>query len=618
MSSSRAAGVLRRIRTGDDSGSALVLVVGSMMILAMLLLTALGYAVASTKFSRYDQDYSAAMTAAQSGVEDFISHLNRDDTYPQAVDCTNPALQNPTDCGVDYGWLPVTPGVTDPGAPHFHYSVDASGQFTNGAIMVVSTGRSRDVYRTIEVAVGKGGSNHYVYYTDFESADPENAVAYPGGTTRVQCGANGSGSASYYWEGRTGCTEIQFAPNDLLRGPVFSNDAIWSVGGRFLSTVESAYPNCQNVDVATPSTWNRCLRGGSAFAATGTSATFQEAPQDSGILMLPDSSAVFASYPGCHFYGATRIVFNGATMTVWSKDSNFTGAVLSVVAPGGTAPSCGTGTQLASASGATVPVPNDMVVYVAGAPTTGAGAVSRRQLYAGEIGGPAGQLLPLGTYDASIPDTASNGAPSYRADSNMLNATKYRGEGNLYVQGVVDGRVTLSTAQSIVVTGDVVLTDGPNGNDMVGMVATNSVEIMHPWLVTVVASLSGGSAWSWRTTGGSQDNTWPVRVIDPVQGTETPSNGVQVAAGIQTLQHSMFVQDYNRGNDQGVLLIVGSIAQRWRGAVGTTADTGYDKDYRYDARLRYTAPPYFPHWVNAQWAMTYSGEVHTADELKSP
>ena len=72
----------RRIRRArDDEGVALVLVVGSMLVLAMLAMTALAYTMSSQKFARYDQDYSGAMSAAQSGVDDFISRLNRDDGY---------------------------------------------------------------------------------------------------------------------------------------------------------------------------------------------------------------------------------------------------------------------------------------------------------------------------------------------------------------------------------------------------------------------------------------------------------------------------------------------------------------------------------------------------------
>lgn len=605
-------GVLRRLR-GDDSGMALVLVVGSMMVLATLLVVGLAYTISSTRFSRYDQDYTAAMTAAQSGVEDFISRMNRNDSYGRTVDCTNQAMKTPAACGTDWGWTPVVPGETDSDAAYFHYSTDGSRADTEGTIMVRSTGRVNGVYRTIEAAVGKAGSTDYVYYTDFESADPDSKVPYPSGAPSRACGRDGASLASYYWQGRSGCSEIQFGSSDVLDGKVFSNDSILSVGGRFLQTVESANPGCKSVVAGTRSSWSSCLRSGSTFTASGASATFQVAPAYHENLYLPDNSAAFASYPGCRYYGATRIIFNSnGTMTVWSKDSNFAGAVLGTAPAGGSAPSCGSGAALASTAGATVPVPTDLVVYVDAAPTTGAGAVTRRQLYAGEIGGASGRTLPLGTYTGAA---ASSGA-SYTVDANMLDARKYRGEGNLYVEGVVKGRVTLATAQSIVVTGDLVLAGGSSGSDLVGLVATNSVEVMHAWMQTVTARYASGSGYYWDSpTGGAEytATTWPRRIADPGRGSVYPTTGLQIDASIQTLQRSFTVQYYNRGSVQGPLFVQGSIAQRWRGAVGTSSGgslvTGYGKDYRYDVRLKYTSPPYWPHWTNAQWSLRYSGEI---------
>ena len=52
----------------------------------------------------------------------------------------------------------------------------------------------------------------------------------------------------------------------------------------------------------------------------------------------------------------------------------------------------------------------------------------------------------------------------------------------------------------------------------------------------------------------------------------------------------------------------GSIAQRWRGIVGTgSIHTGYIKDYSYDKRLQTTSPPYFPPWANGDWAAETTG-----------
>ena len=69
------------------------------------------------------------------------------------------------------------------------------------------------------------------------------------------------------------------------------------------------------------------------------------------------------------------------------------------------------------------------------------------------------------------------------------------------------------------------------------------------------------------------------------------------------------VQTYDIGSDIGDLSVRGSIAQRWRGAVGTSSGTGYDKDYGYDTRLVYSSPPYFPKLDGAGWGSKVTGEI---------
>lgn len=604
----------------DESGVALVMVVGTMLVLAMLAMAALAYTMSSQKFARYDQDYSASMAATQSGVEDFVSRLNRDDTYGQQPDCTNAAMQGPTSvtnaCGWNNstapGWLPVKPGETDPQAAWFHYQVDATNALIQGTIMLTVTGRVNGVYRTQETAVGKGGSTDYVYYTDFESADPENVQAYPSPPS-IACGGGGNGTADYWYTGRSSanCQEITFITGDTLDGTVFTNDAILSDGGSFEKGVLTAYPQCANA-TSNSSTWDDCLRSGSTANFNGIQ------PKKVNPKYLPDNSANFATNPGCHYYGSTRVIFNAdGTMTVWNKSVNNGGvAPLAIKPPGGSAPDCGALAALDSSAGATVPVPDEMVIYVA------ASSVPQRQCYAGEIGGPTGLTLPLGTYDASDAVTPTTSGLHYTVDTNMTETSKFCGQGNLYVQGVLKGRTTVSAEKSVVVTGDLVLAGGMNGPDMLGLVATNSVEVFHPRVGTVTSTqVNWGCSWNCAYKWGSVTNEqevsgWPYRYTDPTTNSVNPTKGVQIAGSIQTLQHSFFVQKYSVGGNQGQLLVNGSIAQRWRGIVGSGTN-GYKKSYNYDTRLQYSSPPYFPKWTDSQWSLRYSGEVNTPSTVRA-
>ena len=627
------AGVLRRIwcrEPGEDSGMALVLVVGSMLILAMLAMTALAFTLSSQRFARYSQDFNGAIAAAQSGIEDYLGHLNRNDVYGATPDCTNVALKGPTTvsntCGwnsaTPVGWLPVHPGETGAKAAWFHYAVDASQSASQGAITVTSTGRVNGVYRTIEAVVNKHSSSDYVYYTDFESADPSNVQAYPpSGATVVSCGSTAPTGAEYWYNGRdtSGCEEITFISEDTLNGPVFSNDAVRSSGATFSNGFASANPDCSNV---TPSagSWNNCLRPGST-------ANFNNIqPVRADPLYLADNSAALATVPGCKYYGSTRVIFNSnGTMTVWNKTVNNGGqAPTATPGVGLVTPSCGNLVDLNS-TGATVPVPDEMVIYVAAAPAS----VVRRQCNSTEIGGPTGRELPFGTYNrATVPATFNSSTSfSYHYDSNMVETKKFCAEGNLYAEGTVKGRVTIAAAKSVIATGDLVLAGGRNGYDMLGLVATNSVEVYHPRDQKYsVQKLNANCQTSGTTTyricpsgSASEVSGWPTRYADPTTGSYNPADGIQIAGSIQALDHSFLVQKYDQGPSAGTLDVFGSIAQRWRGIVGTSgsSDTGYYKLYEYDRRLTYARPPYFLAWINSQWSEHYSGEINTPGTVKS-
>ena len=69
------------------------------------------------------------------------------------------------------------------------------------------------------------------------------------------------------------------------------------------------------------------------------------------------------------------------------------------------------------------------------------------------------------------------------------------------------------------------------------------------------------------------------------------------------IQHSFIVDHYDCGIQLGDLIINGAIAQKFRGAVGTTGGTGYLKAYNYDQRLSYFSPPFFLEPVEASWGV---------------
>ncbi len=154
------------------------------------------------------------------------------------------------------------------------------------------------------------------------------------------------------------------------------------------------------------------------------------------------------------------------------------------------------------------------------------------------------------------------------------------GVGTAYIKGSVNGNVTIGSAQDIIITGNLTYTNDPVANpestDIVGLVPTHTVWVYHPV-----------------DTYGNELRS-------------TSSAVTKVQAAILTLQDSFIVQQFNNGDPLGTLTVYGSLAQNYRGAVGTSYPTGYVKNYVYDARFASGAvqPTYFLKPTSSSWQYT--------------
>jgi Tfp pilus assembly protein PilX len=687
----------RRARESGEEGLAMIMVIGTMVVMTALVAVALTVAMNYAPVARKDQDWNAALAAAQAGVDDYLAKLNQTDTYWTTVDCTNVALKGPNapatnTCGwtssTPVGWQTVHTGLANSG--QFHYDVDTSGIWKDGSVRLTSTGKVNGVTRTIQVRVSKGGSTDFLYYTDYEDADPANTVPYPGGADAKCGGSSDPSDWKYWWQGRTDsrgnnlCSEITFIGGDVLDGKAHFNDSplMTSRGGeapKFLQGYETADPNCTiAAGTAGSDGYGKNAGDGKCWRSTSNTNPYvgTSGATPAPLLYLTDTSDQFKNFPGCVYTGDTRIRFkNDGTMDVWTTR------------PVGLGPDTPAGTNCGSASSTdsygrptskvNVPVPNDMVIYVKNSGTSSA-CIPGQVVNGPSSGSISGDVIPQGTgtsatgvTDANYfdPDklvtttksvytrssTSSNWAGptttvSDSATGEAHNASYDCGQGNVYIEGTVKGRVTVAAQNDILVTDDLLIDSAakgaaPAGTDMVGLVASNSVVVYHPVARKVTRNYpttsgptrtrSGGSDGSPSTScpstlpGGSLGNTgkstgtltctwtettqWDNSYSNlsfPGQTASSGNGNRYIYASLQTLSHSFTVQHYDLGDNLGKLSVRGSIAQKWRGAVGTGSNTtGYLKDYSYDQRLVFASPPYFPAWTNAVWAAKTTGEL---------
>jgi hypothetical protein len=148
--------------------------------------------------------------------------------------------------------------------------------------------------------------------------------------------------------------------------------------------------------------------------------------------------------------------------------------------------------------------------------------------------------------------------------------------GNVNISGKYAKPLTVAAANDVVITGNL---EKENEGSMLGLIANNFIRVYHP------VSLSSGTCNS-NSSNGSGSISSP-----------------RIEAALLAIQHSFIVDNYNCGSQLGNLNVFGAIAQKYRGAVGTTGSTGYLKNYEYDERFKTSEPPYFIQPIESEWVI---------------
>ena len=640
--------IMRRIRRAQaegENGVALITVLGLSAVLFALVGAGMVAAAGATSKSGHDNDWSAALDAAYAGVADYEARLTNDNTYQQygnknapfSIATGSTTLVTPTGTNANPAfnylasdsWSPVPQSGGD---ESFRYEVDNSQYVNTGTIRLLATGRSGNVTRSLLANVRQRGFIDYMYFTDYEVPDPQIT-----GDDQTNC-------TKYWYNGRVdgNCHgPIQFTNGDTLNGPIDSNDAMYICGGNFLGPVTTNY------NVAPY--YRDC--GSPTFATING----QQYPQYDGKLTMPvtnsqmlqetrgDLTTSSVPRPGCLYTGPTSITFNSnGTMTVYSPFtlfSNFStdasGANHGVAntaqcgTPGtsGTIPTGQTG-RLGVYPGATLPVPVQNLIYVQSMPASSSDPNYTKPATTTAACTAGGNALknPLG---GTYPSTGSAGTPvvtypsgkrvTATTTSNIETPTKYGKNsalpyysctnGDAFVQGTVNGQVTVAADNFVYITGN--LTYAPNSGNILGLVGQSAVWVWNP----IVGSTTTTETCNWsnnKATGCSSTTSslsGSTNLAFP-----SASNSRTIDAAILSVAHTFQVQNYDKGSQLGNLTVLGAIAQKYRGTVGTSGSpgTGFLKNYTYDTRLRSIAPPKFLQAVSTTYGVTQFADVPAA------
>jgi hypothetical protein len=537
-------------RRRGEAGFTLVTVMGTMVIAALLTVAAFAAVDGDARESGKDVARKQALAAAESGVNEYLFKLNGDNNY--WASCANPtAAVNNIWNGVGSdprAWRAVTGASSkytielipanghaacEPGPNVAASMIDAGSR----SLRIRVTGRAPSakgwVNRSIIATLKRDGFLDFLWFTDYETRASawyslETAGRPTGGTQGDLITWAGTNCKKYWRNGRDNaswsgkftdsdggnlgpvkCSRIQFAPGDVLAGPVHTNDDLYTCEKPTFGRVVQ----------------DRIESGESYRPASGCSnvqpnfkGTFLK---DQATIGMPQSNSALATLatPAYTFSGSTTIRFG-----VTPNKMTVTNAAKGMVSQA-------------------IDYPTNGVIYV----------------------------------------KASAGCPPYQAYDPY---TGTQNCGNALVSGTYDHDLTIATANDIVVTGDLVM--GAN-DPLMGLIADGFIRVAH-----TVTNVNDDAGTCTTQTAGDR----------------------QIDAAMLTLQNSFTVDYYYCGGNLGTLTVNGVIAQRFRGTVGTgnstTTTSGYVKDYQYDDRLAYRAPPHFLDPVQSAWRIARYTEQQPA------
>jgi Tfp pilus assembly protein PilX len=554
-------------RRREDAGAALVTTMIAMTVMVTLSLVLLDRALSSQGVAREDQDWNAALAAAQAGVDDYVHRLNDSNGSYYIYNTANPDSANSAMGPVSgsWHWAPVPQAkATDAQRGWFHYDINTdaytgtSSVTANGTLVITSTGKVGTKRRTVKSSIRRNGFLDDMYFTNFETKDWSIYDADLDGHDAAWAQNN---CADKYWDARSttaarngGCSQIQFA-SDTLDGPVHSNDAILICNDAiFRKQITTAFigngtttnhtyrtNNCSN-----PNT-NRYPPAGTVFSP-GVPRTTASVTMPATNVSLKSFTDATASPRGCLYSGPTKIIIKGSQIKVtspWTK-------------PASLPASCVLGSYFT--------IPTAGVVYVQNVPSDGTS--DPNSWGAAEAGKPS--CPASGTVNANNVGYPLNTEGGWTYPCRMGDV--FIEEENGSVANALGGRLTVGAGNDLYITNNLDNLNGLNGSSMLGLIANGFIYYGHPVTSTAV------------NNGTCLGNN-----VTAANGGKSPT---RVAASMVSVAHSIMTQSYCQGNSLGTLTMTGSMTQNYRGIV-RRGSAGYAKDYHYDTRLGYDAPPHF-------------------------
>jgi Tfp pilus assembly protein PilX len=558
-----------RARLSAQDGFTMIAVLGVLTAGMALSVAAYTAAGGDVNLSRNDEDQKRAYAAAEAGVQDYFFHLTQDNAY--WAHCTTPTPTHPALNQYQASTLRrrAVPGATTSYAIELIPAngrtacdvndatgsmIIAAGGPMSGTFSIRSDGWSNGVRRSIVATFRRRSFLDYLYFTDFETSDPAWYVMKSGGKP----------TRSGVYRSATSRTPASFTPTvgapDLLTWAAANCPRYWRNGRS-----SQSWPN------GTDNAWQRQDPDGT-WGTTSTNS-----------VGCNEIQFVTGDHIDGPFHTNDDILICGAP--TFGTDANDS----IEVSGSGWRQGCGSGgpnilgTWKPFSPVLTPPPSSTSLKQIANSSYIFRGKTTI-QLNSGSITVTNANLRPTTqtlSYPANgviyVDHDAATGC-TVQAYQPLAPYNDPVGCAVAYVRGSYGSDLTIASAKDIVVNGNI----AKSGDRMLGLIADNFVRVYHPT---------------------APDPSNPDDLTDCVNN-GSPTD-ISIEAAMLALQHSFTVDSYFCGAPLGRLSVIGTIAQKFRGPVGTgsgaTISTGYFKGYQYDDRLRLREPPHFLDPVQASW-----------------
>jgi type II secretory pathway pseudopilin PulG len=544
----------------DESGFTMIMTVIGVTLVALIAAVAVVAANGDSKQTARSANRQQAYEAALAGIHEYAFHLHADQEYwakcmegatKEAAE-EIPIALNEMGSTANRRRVPGAGGSTyalELIPAEGHATCDPTSKETAAASMLETKGTARGTFRVRSTGYYGGTEvkvmatfkpKSFLEYVYFTQLETSDPVTY--GNAELIAAANRQCSKTIY-EGRYN-SQLKNASGQSLNG-----------SGQ-TTTNSSSYVYCNAISFVEGDNIKGPMHTNDAFVICGKPT-----------LGRSSADPVEVSYPTSPGWFSTRnISHSGSSCLGYS--TNFKGTFEVNSAP--LVPPA-TNAKLESATASSFHYTGEVKVCLEGTTMkVGPGKTCSGSLY-------SGPLPPNGViYDSN----AAGCTGEYTPTNVSYESTTASPCGNLNIEGSFSKPLTIGAANDVVIINNLTKS---NEEAMLGLVANNFIRVYHP--VELV-----------HPNGN-------LNVTECRGNLSSAIKDLKIEAALLAINHSFIVDNYMCGAQLGTLTVKGAIAQKYRGPVGTTNNSGYLKNYEYDDKFRTNEPPEFTSPEKTAWVI---------------